>query len=462
MGVGGECLAGGGRYRLRRLSVGLVSPLPPARSGIADYSAELLVPLRAFADVREYEPRRAAEALRSGHDVLLFQIGNDPLHAPSVEALAQRGKTPAVVVLHDFVLHHLFAAAYLDRGRVREYAQLLARCHGERGRRLGELALRGERDPVWDLEPWAYPLSQTVVADATALIVHSRLVRGAVLREAPGAHVVEIPHHVVPAPRTPTAQARHELGLPSDRAVAVTLGIVTPAKRVGKVLEALALVPTGRRPFLFVGGALVESDPLRAQAKTLGLAGDVAFGGYLSEEDFWKAASAADLAVNLRYPTMGETSGAVCRLAGFGLPVLVSDVGWFRELPSSFASKIPVGSGEVERLAEELSRCGERERASERAAAARAWGEARSPELVARAYAEVLEEAAAGWATPLGISGALAAELSALGVGRPGGLGASSRHPDALLVADVAGLAAPFLPVRSGSELEDAPGARPA
>ncbi len=96
---------------MSRLSVGLVSPLPPARSGIADYSAELLAPLRVLVDVKEYEPRRAVDALRAGHDVLLLQIGNDPLHAPSVEALAERGKTPAVVVLHDFVLHHLFAAA---------------------------------------------------------------------------------------------------------------------------------------------------------------------------------------------------------------------------------------------------------------------------------------------------------------------------------------------------------------
>ena len=126
-----------------------------------------------------------------------------------------------------------------------------------------------------------------------------------------------------------------------------SLGVVTPAKRVGKVLEALASLPAARRPFLFVGGAVAGGDPLQRYVKEHGLAGDVAFGGHLSEEDFWRAASAADFAVNLRHPTMGETSGAVCRLAGFGLPLVVSDTGWFRELPDDFATKVPVDGDEV-------------------------------------------------------------------------------------------------------------------
>ena len=110
----------------RPLSIGFIGPLPPTRSGIADYDAEILSSLSknlSFSFL-SYEPLAASEALNARHDVLLFQIGNDPLHAPSVEALFDtRRQTPAVVVLHDFVLHHLFAAAYLDRGREDDYAK---------------------------------------------------------------------------------------------------------------------------------------------------------------------------------------------------------------------------------------------------------------------------------------------------------------------------------------------------
>ncbi|MBL8115279.1 MAG: hypothetical protein JNK60_20520, partial [Acidobacteria bacterium] len=206
-----------------------MSPLPPLRSGIADYTHELLAPLEAHFEVVTYAPRDASRAIAGPHAAVLFQLGNDPLHEPSVAALAKKRTMPAVVVLHDFVLHHLFAAAYLDTGRTAEYVAALEKAHGERGRALGERNVYGPRLPVWDLDPWAFPLSRGVLLDADAVLVHSRLVRGAVLRARPGLFCVEVPHHVVPAPETPKPEARERLGIPRDRFVVATLGVVTPA-----------------------------------------------------------------------------------------------------------------------------------------------------------------------------------------------------------------------------------------
>jgi glycosyltransferase involved in cell wall biosynthesis len=429
------------------LSVGFIGPLPPTRSGVADYDAELLTCLSQRMSVTAYEPPRAERALVAGHDVLLFQIGNDPLHAPSVEALfSPSRRTPAAVVLHDFVLHHLFAAAYLDRGREEEYERELERAHGARGRQLARRMRAGRKIPVWDLDPWSWPMSSAVIRAAGAVIAHSRLVRGAVLRESPGTWAVEIPHHVLPGPPTDPAEARRALGLPPDRPVAVTLGVVTPAKRVGKIVEALALLPPGRRPFLFVGGAVGGDDPLLGKVLALGLTKDVAFGGYLSENDFWKAASAGTLAVNLRHPTMGETSGAVCRLAGCGLPLIVSDTGWFRELPDAFASKIPVGGDETERLAGELSRVAfDPDVRRTRSEAAAQWGRERHPDIVAETYVRVLKDVAGGRVKALGSSGRVAAGLLDVGIGRPGRHNAKDRGPDAKVVAAVAARAAGVL-----------------
>ena len=47
----------------------------------------------------------------------------------------------------------------------------------------------------------------------------------------------------------------------------------------------------------------------------------------------WSLMAACDVLVNLRYPTMGETSGSVIRALSLGKPLVVSDVGWFSELP---------------------------------------------------------------------------------------------------------------------------------
>ncbi len=435
----------------RRLSVGFVSPFPPVRSGIADFSAELFPAVSALVDATAYTPGEAGKAFTSGHDVLLVQIGNDPLHAPTYEALRDEGSgTPAVVTLHDFSLHHLFAAAYLDGGREQEYGRELVRNHGEKGRLLWERMREGRKIPVWDLEPWSYPMSTEVARRAAILVVHSKIVAGSVLRAVPETDVVELPHHVVPAPRTPRDEARRALGLPLDRPIAVTLGILTPAKRVLKVLEALATLSPAARPFLFVGGAGGDDDPHRIAARRMGLEGDVGFGGYLSEADFWRAASAADLAVNLRHPTVGEASGAVCRLAGLGLPFVVSDAGWFRELPDAFAAKIPVGEREVEAIAAELGRLasdpGEVRRRGEAAAT---WGKNRHPDRVAESYARLLREAAEGRGRMRALSGRLSLGLADLGVGRPGARGAGSRVPDAAVVGEVAARLEGLLPARA-------------
>ena len=272
---------------MSRLSVGFVSPFPPVRSGIADFSAELLEALHPLVDAVPYAPEEAGRASAAGHDVFLVHIGNDPVHRGSYEMLTDdRRVTPAVVTLHDYSLHHLFAAAYLDAGREETYGRELVRNHGERGRRLWERMRGGARIPVWDLEPWGYPMSTEVIRRAEIVVVHSRLVAGSALRACPETDVVELPLHVVPAPRTPREEACRALALPLDRPIAVTLGLLTPAKRVGKILEALGSLPPERRPFLFVGGTVRADDPLRAAVRELGLERDVAFGGYLSEEDF--------------------------------------------------------------------------------------------------------------------------------------------------------------------------------
>ena len=429
-------------------TLGFVSPLPPVRSGIADYSADLLGALRGEIELVTYPPAEAKRAFSAGHQAVLLQVGNDPLHLPSLEALRENARrVPSLLVLHDFSLHHLFAAGYLDRGNVEEYARELERSHGARGRTLGDRARSGERVPVWDLAPWSWPMSLGAVDDASAVVVHSRLVRGALLRERPSVPAFEIPHLVASAPEHARDEARTGLGLPKDRVIAATLGIVTPAKRIRKLLEGLALIPPGRRPFVVVGGSVADDDPLVQAVRENGLEGDVRFTGYLSDEDFWRLARAADVSVNLRFPTVGETSGAVCRLAGCGLPVVVSDVGWFRELPESFASRIPVGEGEAEAIARELgSLAADETLRKARSTAARAWGQARSPLRIAQAYVRVLRAVLEGRTPSLALLGRVAGELSALGVGREGAFFARDRAPDGLLLAEMGARGAGVLP----------------
>ena len=109
------------------MKVAYYSPLPPSRSGIADYSALLLPALRERVDVVVAEPGKRAPAA----DVALYHVGNDPdAHGWIVDALRKR---PGVVVLHEYVLHHLIAGMTIGRGNGRGYLDAMERELGVAG-----------------------------------------------------------------------------------------------------------------------------------------------------------------------------------------------------------------------------------------------------------------------------------------------------------------------------------------
>jgi hypothetical protein len=92
---------------------------------------------------------------------------------------------------------------------------------------------------------------------------------------------------------------------------------------------------------------------------------------------------------------MGETSGSVIRALSLGKPLLVSDVGWFSELPNDAVLKIPVDELEVPLLAAALGFAAEH--GATLGANARAYV-LREHDLdrVADLYAAALEVAAGG------------------------------------------------------------------
>jgi glycosyltransferase involved in cell wall biosynthesis len=65
--------------------------------------------------------------------------------------------------------------------------------------------------------------------------------------------------------------------------------------------------------------------------------------GYVSLEEFNRRVAKTDIAINLRDQTVGETSGSLCRLMAAGVPAIVSNIGWFSELPDDCVVKIDPG-----------------------------------------------------------------------------------------------------------------------
>jgi SAM-dependent methyltransferase len=95
--------------------------------------------------------------------------------------------------------------------------------------------------------------------------------------------------------------------------------------------------------------------PLDSLIRTMDLSAQVRMLGFTPIEDFAGYIAATDVVLNLRYPTVGETSGSLLRAMGLGRPVIVSDIGAFAELPDDVCLKTPVGQGEEDLIFEYLN-----------------------------------------------------------------------------------------------------------
>jgi glycosyltransferase involved in cell wall biosynthesis len=318
--------------------VAYYSPLPPERSGIADYSALLLPALERLIDV---DVVRRGRTRPVAADVALYHVGNDPeSHGWIVDALRRR---PGVVVLHDFVLHHLVAGLTIGRKDGPGYLAAMERDAGVPGRLLAHGVLDGRVPPPWETRPEEFPLAGEVLASATGLIVHSHYVEEQAREAAYHGPVWRIPHPAWPLPDVGPADV-------DGRPVFGCFGHINASKRIPQLLEAFAAVRR-RHPnakLLLVGSASARFD-------TSPLVGEgVERIDYVDERRLWSLMAACDACVSLRAPTMGETSGSAIRALSLGRPLVVSELGWFAELPGSVALKVPVDDDEVPALAAAL------------------------------------------------------------------------------------------------------------
>ena len=371
------------------MRVAYFSPLPPSTSGIADYSALLLPALGRLVEVEIVRPGRTRPVADA--DVALYHVGNDPdAHGWIVDALRRR---PGVVVLHDFVIHHLVAGLTIGRHDGHAYLAAMEREAGVPGRLLGYGVLEGRVPPLWEVRPEEFPLAGEVLDRATAVIVHSHYVEERVREHGYEGPLRRIPH---PAWPIPTIEPARVSGAP----LIGCFGHINENKRVPQLLTAFAALRRKEHDarLLLVGSESPGFD-LEGRIERTGLdATGVVREPYVEEARLWSLMAACDACVLLRAPTMGETSGSAIRALSLGKPLVVSDVGWFAELPDEVAVKIPVGGDEeINALTAALRRLSDPAEAKAMGAAARALVEREHDvDRVADRYAAVLEEAAGG------------------------------------------------------------------
>lgn len=349
------------------MRIAFFSPLPPMRSGIAGYSVSVLGALKGaheFTLFTEPEVVRthslvgvyptyayadfAKVAEEQPFDLCVYQMGNHVVHKEIWQRAVQ---TPGLVVLHELVLHDLIYMSTVAEGNNQAYVEEMAFCYGEAGRSMAERRLRGELE----LNHIDYPLCGRLVHTAAGIVAHSHYVVDHVRQIRP-----DVPTFVVPLPFNDEGHgservSRASLGLPEEAVVFGSFGFVAAHKRIRVALDAFKklLNDCPNAFFVIVGEPLVD---VASMVRERGLQDHVKIVGYADSLAFARYLHAVDVCVNLRYPTAGETSGALIRILGEGVPAIVSDVGTFRELPEDVCFRVPVGGREVELLHAHMSR----------------------------------------------------------------------------------------------------------
>ena len=356
----------------------LVSPLPPQLSGIADFSYDLLRALREHLPVTAFVGRDALRSVRrhvegpvecitrlphmvcrGEIDGVLYQIGNSAFHDFILPYLVA---VPGVVELHDGILHGLVHSLTLQSGCGEDYRRELSYSHGRLGRAHAEEVIKGLEPPAL----YSMTANRRVVNHAASLIVHNKWTA-----QAAACHGTNLPIKVInhPVAETETAknldrdQARLDLGIAKDVLMLATFGRLARNKRLQTILRAFSrLREEVSNARLFLVGKLDPSSSdfdIPKLLEDLDVADSVEITGYVERSRFVAYMAAADIALNLRYPHAGETSGTLVRLLSAGIPTITSNVGAFAEFPDDCCWKVDVDPTEENLLLAYLRRLAE-------------------------------------------------------------------------------------------------------
>jgi hypothetical protein len=207
------------------------------------------------------------------------------------------------------------------------------RHHDWEGRTAAEAFWNGKLSIMYMSEH--YPLTALAVEGALGVVVHTQ--DGLVGQRQENA----CPVAYMPLPYAPSQGpdgtcprfGESRSGGPPYRLI--TFGYLNVNRRLDSLLQALSTLPDGDLFRLDIYGQVWDSAYVQAQIQTLGLQGLVKLHGFVPAEELDAALAAAHLAVNLRNPTMGESSFSQLQIWDHALPSLVSQTGWYATLPES-------------------------------------------------------------------------------------------------------------------------------
>lgn len=358
------------------MKIGYCSPFNPMKSGISDFSEELVFALAKYAEIVIFSPvlpekRDILETfevhplsdldqpeIRENLDHIVYHVGNNiNYHGAIVEMLE---KYPGIVELHELGLHHLAAARTLEAQGRESYLDMVRYCHGERGIKIAQAFFDGNAGAPWNDHALDMCMARPYIEQATGVIVHAEMIKQMVLGICPQVPIVNIILHsqdITDDPEKLRKDCRKKLNLPEKKLVMGSFGFATSAKRILPTLDALAQLKEDGQDFLYIlVGEVEKGITLKKELEARNLEDRVVATGFTTLEVFKDYLGACDFCINLRYPTQGESSASLHRMFGMGKPAIVTDIGTFADYPDDVVLKVRYDQHEVEDIYQAIIR----------------------------------------------------------------------------------------------------------
>jgi glycosyltransferase involved in cell wall biosynthesis len=384
-----------GNYKPR---LAVVSLLPPVKSGIANYTADLLPVLAEYYQIEVVTNQEVVSDPRINgifpirtpdwflqnfqvFDRIIYSLSNSDLLVYGCDLLHL---VPGVVDLHD-----LFFAADFQPASIKKSIFLNHGLHGviEAKNSVFERPLPGNLD---------------ILQKSTGIIFHNQESRK-LAEKFYGSDATKkfglIPL-LKPAKtyiQTDRALARRKLGFTNDDLVICSFGYLATNKLNLETLQAFeqsTLIHNHRIHFIFVGENCLGKYEAKI-TEILNKNKQIKVTGWVNKELYQDYLLTADIAIQLRCQNLGESSAAILDCMNFGIPTIVNDHGSMKEIDSEAVFHIadPVDISELSQALEMLANNADlRERIGKRAR--QIIREQHDPKRCAALYHQAIEESA--------------------------------------------------------------------
>lgn len=349
------------------MKIAYFSPLNPLKSGISDFSEELLMELKKYVDidlfvdnispnnneiVKNFKIYNIEEfdkkEVRDRYDEYIYHVGNNMKCNFKIAQYSL--KYPGILELHDISLHHMLAEVTLVKGYSEGYVDEMEYCHGNIGKEIAQQFINGEIREPWEDKSLQFTVNKRYIDKSKAIIVHSdfakQMIKG--ITNKPVKKIFLHTDDIESNYEEVKFEMRKKYKIDLNEVVIASFGFVTAPKRILQIIEALKGIKEDGYDFkYYIVGEVDKNLNLHKKIEDLNLKENVIITGFVDLDEFKDYMRICDICLNLRYPTQGESSASLHRILGMGKVAFVSDVGSFKEYPDDIVIKIKTDDSEI-------------------------------------------------------------------------------------------------------------------